>query len=93
MRGIEVSSAGTSPEAECPVSTDLLEWADHVLVMEQTAAISADSFRRCSEGQEDCLFGSSGRLFLHATGVGRVASNEGDSMVAPVIRSEIGLKI
>jgi predicted protein tyrosine phosphatase len=35
MGGIEVSSAGTSPDAECPVSADLLEWADQVFVMEQ----------------------------------------------------------
>ncbi len=34
MDGVEVSSAGTSPEAECPVSWDLLEWADRVFVME-----------------------------------------------------------
>jgi predicted protein tyrosine phosphatase len=32
--GIEVSSAGTSPEADCPVSADLLDWADKVFVME-----------------------------------------------------------
>ena len=36
MDGIEVSSAGTSVEAECQVSADLLEWADRVFVMEQT---------------------------------------------------------
>lgn len=35
MDGIEVSSAGTSVEAECPVSADLLQWADRVFVMEQ----------------------------------------------------------
>ena len=34
MDGIEVSSAGTSPESPCPVSGDLLEWADWVFVME-----------------------------------------------------------
>jgi predicted protein tyrosine phosphatase len=36
MDGIEVSSAGTSAEAECQVSADLLEWADRVFVMEQS---------------------------------------------------------
>jgi predicted protein tyrosine phosphatase len=36
MDGIVVSSAGTSVEAECPVSADLLEWADRVFVMEQS---------------------------------------------------------
>jgi predicted protein tyrosine phosphatase len=35
MDGIEVSSAGTSVEAACPVSADLLQWADRVFVMEQ----------------------------------------------------------
>jgi predicted protein tyrosine phosphatase len=34
--GIEVSSAGTSVEAECQVSADLLEWADRVFVMQQS---------------------------------------------------------
>ena len=36
MDGIEVSSAGTSVEAECQVSADLLGWADRVFVMEQS---------------------------------------------------------
>jgi predicted protein tyrosine phosphatase len=36
MDGIEVSSAGTSVEAECQVSADLLEWADRVFVMQQS---------------------------------------------------------
>jgi len=36
MDGIEVSSAGTSVEAECRVSADLLEWADRVFVMQQS---------------------------------------------------------
>jgi predicted protein tyrosine phosphatase len=36
MDGIEVSSAGTSAEARCQVSADLLEWADRVFVMEQS---------------------------------------------------------
>jgi predicted protein tyrosine phosphatase len=35
MDGIEVSSAGTSPDAECVVSTDLLAWAHQVFVMEK----------------------------------------------------------
>jgi predicted protein tyrosine phosphatase len=36
MDGIEVSSAGTSTEAECPVSADLLDWADRIFVMERS---------------------------------------------------------
>jgi predicted protein tyrosine phosphatase len=35
MDGVDVSSAGVSAEAVCPVSADLLEWADRVFVMEQ----------------------------------------------------------
>jgi predicted protein tyrosine phosphatase len=34
MDGIEVSSAGTAPDAECPVSADLIEWASDIVVME-----------------------------------------------------------
>jgi predicted protein tyrosine phosphatase len=32
--GLEVSSAGTEADAECPVSADLVEWADDIFVME-----------------------------------------------------------
>ncbi len=33
--GVECASAGLSPDAEVPVSTELLEWADLILVMEK----------------------------------------------------------
>lgn len=33
--GLEVRSAGVDPDAVCPVTRDLLEWADLVLVMEK----------------------------------------------------------
>lgn len=33
--GFEVTSAGLNPEAETPVSADLLEWADVIFVMER----------------------------------------------------------
>jgi predicted protein tyrosine phosphatase len=33
--GIEALSAGTSPDAETPVSADLVEWADLVFAMER----------------------------------------------------------
>jgi predicted protein tyrosine phosphatase len=36
MDRIEISSAGTSAGAACPVSADLLEWADRVFVMEMS---------------------------------------------------------
>jgi predicted protein tyrosine phosphatase len=32
--GVEVLSAGTNPDAENPVSADLIEWADLVFAME-----------------------------------------------------------
>jgi predicted protein tyrosine phosphatase len=32
--GVEALSAGTSPDAETPLSVDLIEWADLVLAME-----------------------------------------------------------
>jgi predicted protein tyrosine phosphatase len=35
VEGLEVSSAGTAVDAECPVSADPLEWADEVFVMER----------------------------------------------------------
>jgi predicted protein tyrosine phosphatase len=34
--GIEVASAGTSRDADVPVTEELLEWADIVFVMENT---------------------------------------------------------
>jgi predicted protein tyrosine phosphatase len=33
-KGLEVSSAGTAPKAETPVSADLIGWADTIFVME-----------------------------------------------------------
>ena len=35
---IEVSSAGTAKDSDCPVSGDLIEWADDILVMESRHA-------------------------------------------------------
>ncbi len=34
VSGLEVTSAGTDADAEVPVSLDLVEWADIILVME-----------------------------------------------------------
>jgi predicted protein tyrosine phosphatase len=34
LQGLSVLSAGTSPDANTPVSADLIEWADIVFVME-----------------------------------------------------------
>ena len=33
--GLEVASAGTDPDATTPVSSELLEWADLIFVMEK----------------------------------------------------------
>jgi predicted protein tyrosine phosphatase len=37
--GIEVSSAGTNNDAENPLSTELIEWADILFVMERTPPV------------------------------------------------------
>ena len=34
LPGIETASAGTSPDAETPLSLDLIEWADLIFAME-----------------------------------------------------------
>ena len=34
--GVETASAGTGHDADCPVSAELIAWADTVLVMEAT---------------------------------------------------------
>jgi len=38
VSGFEVSSAGTASDAECRVSTDLIEWADEIVAMESRYA-------------------------------------------------------
>lgn len=35
LPGVEASSAGTSADADNPISPELIEWADIILVMEQ----------------------------------------------------------
>jgi predicted protein tyrosine phosphatase len=35
LEGLEVLSAGTDDEAECPISADLIEWAEIIFVMER----------------------------------------------------------
>jgi predicted protein tyrosine phosphatase len=50
--GLEVSSAGTAPDAECVVSTDLIEWADELFVMEkQQRDIVQKRFGRALDGK------------------------------------------
>ncbi len=33
--GVDVDSAGLAPDAECPLSTDQVEWAEIIFVMEK----------------------------------------------------------
>ena len=35
MPGVETDSAGLSPDADCPLSADQIEWADIICVMEK----------------------------------------------------------
>lgn len=35
IEGVEASSAGTAPDADCVVSTDLIDWASEIYVMEK----------------------------------------------------------
>ncbi len=87
MDGIEVSSAGT--DAECPVSSDLLEWADQVFVMEQRQRRYLQThFGAVLKDKKIVCLGVPDVYSYNATGVGRVASDEGDSVVAQVIRTE-----
>ena len=80
MDGIEVSSAGTSVEAECQVSADLLGWADRVFVMEQSQRryLNAHFARSVKDKKIVCL------NIPDRYGYG--ASGEGTSIVAPVDR-------
>jgi predicted protein tyrosine phosphatase len=34
----EIASAGTATDADCPVSADLIEWADDIVAMEERQA-------------------------------------------------------
>jgi predicted protein tyrosine phosphatase len=56
--GVETSSAGVSPDAESPLTADLIEWADVVLVMEpQHRAKMARSFGRQLRGKRVACLG------------------------------------
>jgi predicted protein tyrosine phosphatase len=46
--GIEVASAGTSRDAEVPVTAELLEWADIVFVMENSRRVKLSAQFRSS---------------------------------------------
>lgn len=82
MDGIEVCSAGTSVEAECPVSTDLLEWADRVFVMEmsQRRYLSVHFGEVLKSKRVICL--KSRQLQLYAGGACDSVASEGSSAVA-----------
>jgi len=49
---IEVASAGTNRDAETPISAELLEWADLIVVMERTHRNKIQKrFRRALNGK------------------------------------------
>jgi predicted protein tyrosine phosphatase len=49
---IEVASAGTNNDAETPISAELLEWADLIVVMERTHRNKIQKrFRRALNGK------------------------------------------
>ncbi len=47
-KGIEVDSAGTNNDAENPLSRDLIEWADMIVVMEKAHRSKVQSRFRSS---------------------------------------------
>lgn len=56
--GVETASAGTSHDADCPVSADLIAWADSVLVMEAShRAKIAARFRPQLRGKRVAVLG------------------------------------
>ena len=56
--GVEVSSAGISPDADNPVTPELLEWADLIFVMERThRAKLSTRFGPCLRGRKVVCLG------------------------------------
>lgn len=56
--GYEVTSAGLSPEAEVPVTPELVEWADCIFVMEQAHRVKlADEFGKYIKSQRVVCLG------------------------------------
>lgn len=49
LPGIETASAGTSPDADTPLSLDLIEWADLIFAMEPVHR------KRCNEAFKSAL--------------------------------------
>ena len=59
--GVEAMSAGTSRDAENPISADLIEWADAVLAMEKTHRRKLNErFKAKIKSQENRSVGHSG---------------------------------
>lgn len=56
--GVETASAGTGHDADCPVSAELIDWADTVLVMEPAhRARIAARFQRQLLGKRIAVLG------------------------------------
>jgi predicted protein tyrosine phosphatase len=59
-RGVEVASAGLSPDADDPLTPELLEWADLIFVMEEAHRVKlATRFRRWLGGKRVVCLGIS----------------------------------
>lgn len=53
MPDIETDSAGLASDADCPVSSDQIEWADVIFVMEKRHRVQlAQRFTRYLEGKK-----------------------------------------
>jgi len=57
-RGVEVESAGLSSDADTPLSSELVEWAELIFVMEaKHRAKLSKEFRRCLKQQRVICLG------------------------------------
>src|SRR5690606_15163264 len=57
-RGVETASAGTGHDADCPVSAELIAWADTILLMEATHRSKiAAKFQRHLRGKRVAVLG------------------------------------
>lgn len=53
MPDIETDSAGLASDADCPVSSDQIEWADVIFVMEKRHRVQlTQRFKRYLEGKK-----------------------------------------
>ena len=76
--GVEAIGAGTNKDAITPVSGDLIEWADVILVMEtmHRDKVSA-KYKKLLKGKHVVVLGYPRQLPTYATGVDSTAGGEG----------------